>query len=139
MSSQRKIDADLLSKELVFTSSRSSGAGGQNVNKVNSKVSLQFNITSSEILTGDEKEILLTKLKSKITTDGVLILSSQATRSQFQNKEGVIQKLDKLLTKAFEKKKVRKSTKPSKSSVQTRLTNKKQHSEKKKQRQKYNP
>lgn len=139
MNSQRKINAELLSKELVFTSSRSSGPGGQNVNKVNSKVTLQLNIPASDILTIDEKEILLAKLRSRITTDGILILSAQDKRSQLQNKEAVIQKLEKLLTKAFEKKKVRKTTKPSKSSVQTRLSNKKQHSEKKKLRKKYNP
>lgn len=129
----RSIQAVLQGNELVFTTSRSGGPGGQNVNKVNSKVTLKFDVAQSDILTPEEKEILLRKLT--LTNEGVLILTSQDKRSQLQNKESVLLKLEKLLTKAFEKKKVRKATKPSKGSVQNRIKKKKHHSEKKKWRQ----
>jgi ribosome-associated protein len=125
-----------LEKELNFSVSRSSGPGGQNVNKVNSKVTLKFNIPQSQVLTDEEKEILLFKLSHRLTTDGVLILISQESRSQVANKELVIQKFEEVLAKAFAKRKPRKATKPTKSAVQKRVNQKKQHSEKKKWRQK---
>jgi ribosome-associated protein len=133
---QRPIDANLLASELIFTTSRSSGPGGQNVNKVNSKVTLNFDVSGSAILTPEEKEIISAKLSSKITQEGVLLLSSQDKRSQLQNKEEVVAKFEKFLAKAFEKKKARRATKPSKGSVRNRIKTKKQHSEKKKWRQK---
>ena len=121
--------------ELVFTTSRSSGPGGQNVNKVNTKVTVRFDVPNSDALTTDEKEIIIAKLKSHVTTEGVVVISSQEKRSQLENKENVILKLEKLLKKAFEKKKARKATKPSKGAVQNRIKTKKQVSEKKKWRQ----
>lgn len=136
MTSHRKITANELKDELTFTTSRSSGPGGQNVNKVNSKVTLKFDIPSSTIFDEEEKGILLNKLKSKITTEGVLILASQDQRTQLQNKEAVVLKLEALLNKAFEKKKKRKSTKPTKGAIQERLNKKKQQADKKKWRQK---
>jgi ribosome-associated protein len=122
--------------ELVFTTSRSSGPGGQNVNKVNSKVTLQFDIGKSQALTAEEKELLLKKLAPQITKDGLLLVSAQDSRSQLQNKEAVVVKFKKLLATALKKKRVRKATKPTKGSVQSRIQKKKQHSEKKKWRQK---
>jgi ribosome-associated protein len=133
--SQRLITAALVESELLFTASRSSGPGGQNVNKVNSKVTLKFDVANSRVLTDEEKQLLSRKLASRMTTDGVLLLSSQDKRSQVQNKEAVITKLDHLLVKAFEKKKTRKATRPSKGAVQERIKQKKQHSDKKKWRQ----
>lgn len=135
MSSTRLLNTVLLGSEITFTTSRSSGPGGQNVNKVNSKVTLSFHVTLSEILTEEEKAIITQKLSSRLTKEGVLILSAQDKRSQLQNKEAVMAKFDELLHKAFIKKKKRKVTKPSKSSVQNRINKKKQHSEKKKWRQ----
>ncbi|HEU5290888.1 MAG TPA: alternative ribosome rescue aminoacyl-tRNA hydrolase ArfB [Cyclobacteriaceae bacterium] len=125
-----------LQHELVFKVSRSGGPGGQNVNKVNSKVTLSFDVTRSIELSAEEKEAILQKLRSKLTTSGVLVLTSQDSRSQLENKQSVMAKLDRLLAKAFERTKPRKATKPSKSSVQKRIKSKKQHSEKKKWRQK---
>lgn len=125
-----------LEKELTFSASRSGGPGGQNVNKVNSKVTLKFDVLNSQVLTAEEKEMILRKLASIFTTEGMLVLSSQETRSQIKNRELVISKFENLLKKAFEKRKVRKATKPSKSAVQKRISKKKQHSEKKKWRQK---
>lgn len=125
-----------LLQELNFSVSRSSGPGGQNVNKVNTKVTLKFDVVKSQVLTEEEKEIILKKVPAKLTTDGVLVLTAQESRSQLQNKESVIMKLDKLLSKTFEKRKVRKPTKPSKGAVQKRIKRKKQHAEKKQWRQK---
>jgi len=133
-SNKRKIDANLLGNELVFTTSRSSGPGGQNVNKVNSKVTLHLDVAKSAILTQEEKDILSRKLSSWITGAGSLIVSAQESRSQLQNKEAVIKKFEKLVAKAFVKKKARKATKPSKSAVQKRIKKKRVLSEKKKWR-----
>jgi ribosome-associated protein len=136
VATHRIITASLLGNEIAFTTSRSSGPGGQNVNKVNSKVTLRFDIAGSAVLSQEEKDILLKKMASRLTTEGVLILSAQDKRSQFQNKEEVIAKFEALMAKAFQKKKARKATKPSKTAVHKRIQNKKQHSEKKKWRQK---
>lgn len=136
MAHHRTLPASLFGNELVFSTSRSSGPGGQNVNKVNSKVTLQFDIGKSFVLTSEEKEVLFKKLSTHLTKDCVLILAAQDSRSQFQNKETVIRKFEKLLVRAFVKKKARRATKPSKGSVQNRIKKKKQHAEKKKWRQK---
>ena len=132
----RTITAAMLTRELTFSASRSGGPGGQNVNKVNSKITLMFDVHHSEILTEEEKGIILKRLASQLTKEGVLILTAQEKRSQLENKDTAIQKLDKLLVKAFTKRKVRKPTKPSKNAVQKRITNKKQHAQKKLWRQK---
>jgi len=126
-----------LKQELSFSTSRSSGPGGQNVNKVSTKVTLRFDVTHSSLLTDQEKEVLLHKLKSKLTNEGVLVLSSDASRSQSQNKETVMEMFDAILVKAFTKPKRRKATKPSSSSVEARIKQKKQRSEKKTWRKKY--
>ena len=136
MASSRKITADLLTSELSFTASRSSGPGGQNVNKVNSKVNLHFHAGNSLILTHEEKELIARRLSSKINRDGVLMLSAQESRSQADNKQAVLAKFDELMAKAFERKKPRRATKPSKGAVQKRIKKKKVVSEKKKWRRK---
>lgn len=130
----RPITASLLANELVFTTSKSGGPGGQNVNKVNSKVTLKFDVVKSEILTDEEKTIITAKLASRLTTDGILLLTAQEKRSQLQNKEAVMAKFEDLMAKAFYKRKARKPTKPSKASVQNRIKKKKLISEKKKWR-----
>jgi ribosome-associated protein len=136
MSIQRSITAILLNTELQFITSRSSGPGGQNVNKVETKVTLKWDVLHSTILTEEEREVIVKKLHSRITTEGILVLTSQEKRSQLQNREDVIKKFDLALVKAFEKKKARKKTKPSKGAVQKRIDSKKQNSEKKKWRKK---
>lgn len=130
----RKVTSQVVASELEFVTSRSSGPGGQNVNKVNTKVTLRWPIAASAILSSDEKETITQKLASRITLEGILILSAQEKRSQLQNKEAVLAKLDELLTKAFAKKKKRKVTKPSKGAVQKRIESKKKQGEKKKMR-----
>jgi ribosome-associated protein len=130
-SANEKLNAAKLNRELEFTASRSEGPGGQNVNKVNSKITLRLDVTNSQIINDDEKKVIKEKLSSFITKDGVLILASQEKRSQLQNKEEVMKKLDTLLTKAFLVKKRRKPTKPSKSAKDKRIRKKKLASEKK--------
>ena len=122
--------------ELTFTTSRSSGPGGQNVNKVNSKVTLKFDVIHSLILTDDQKELIRKKVGAQLSKEGSLSISAQDKRSQLQNKEEVLTKLDRLLIRIFTIKKSRKATKPSKSARQERITAKKQRSEKKQWRQK---
>ena len=131
----RKITVGLVGSELEFTTSRSSGPGGQNVNKVNTKVTIRFDIPNSKLLTQEEKDIILNKLSSYLTKDGILAVTSQEKRSQLDNKEEAKIKFVNLINKAFVKKKPRKPTKPSKTSVQNRIKKKKEHSEKKKWRQ----
>jgi ribosome-associated protein len=121
--------------ELVFTASRSSGPGGQNVNKVNSRITLSWKVSEST-LAPEVKEVILKKLHSRITADGELQITIQESRSQLQNKEATLLKLKELLTKAFAPRKVRKPTKPGVGAKQARLKSKKQHAEKKKWRQK---
>lgn len=126
-----------LSTEFTFQTSRSSGPGGQNVNKVNSKVELRFNISASTLLTDEQKEILTLKLATKINAEGFLIIVSQRDRSQLANKEDVIQKTYQLIEKALRPVKKRKSTKPSRSSIEKRLTEKRIKSDIKQNRQKH--
>jgi len=128
--------AQELLSELVFTTSRSSGPGGQNVNKVNSKVTLKFDVQQSGVLTPDQKELILKKISTRLTKEGTLLITAQDKRSQLQNKDEVLQKLDQLLIKIFTPKKHRKATKPSKAAKHARIKDKKQRSEKKQWRQK---
>ena len=111
---QRIILASTLGNEITFSASRSSGAGGQNVNKVNTKVTLKFDVKNSQHLTEEEREIILKKLSTRLTNDGVLILTSQEKRSQLQNKEDVVLKTGEDSGESLRKKKARKATKPSK-------------------------
>lgn len=135
MSLQNVTSSDIL-KELEFNYSRSSGPGGQHVNKVNTKVGLRFDIASSSILTEDQKSLLLLKLSNKLTKEGVLVIASQEARSQLANKELVLKKLDLLFKNAFKIKVKRKPTKPTKASKMKRLDSKRHQSIKKANRQK---
>ena len=117
--------------ELTFQTSRSSGPGGQNVNKVETKVQLSFDLKASQNLSEEEKEVLFNKLKNKITEEGILQVQSQEKRSQLQNKELAIKKFYELIQKGLEKKKARKPTKPGKGAIEKRLKAKKSQAEKK--------
>jgi ribosome-associated protein len=128
---QTRIDNDDFLPELLFQTSRSSGPGGQNVNKVETKVQLKFDVNNSLVLTEDEKLTLLQKSGNKIDQEGFLQLSSQEKRSQIQNKELVIRKFYDLLRTVFHKRKVRKATQPGKGAVESRLKSKKVLAEKK--------
>jgi len=122
------------SPEFVFTASRSSGPGGQNVNKVSTRVELRFNVTQSQLLTEAEKEIIQIKLASKINSEGEFILVSQIERSQLMNKENVIEKFYLLIIKALTPVKKRKPTKPSRAAKEKRLEEKRMRAEKKERR-----
>jgi ribosome-associated protein len=127
-------EIEAIVKELKFTTSRSGGPGGQGVNKVNTKVTLRWDVQGSMALDGDHRSVIMAKLSRNINADGELVLTAQTSRSQLQNKEEVISKLAALITRAFAIRKARKPTKPTKASVQRRLTAKKKLSHKKKLR-----
>ena len=126
-----------LLKELKFKAVRSSGAGGQHVNKVSSKVELFFDIQNSNGFTSEEKELLLKKLTAKISKENILILTCSESRSQHKNKEIVTERFLTLITNGLKAPKKRKATKPSKSSVQKRLDKKKKQAYKKAFRRKF--
>ncbi len=122
------------SKEFEFQASRSSGPGGQNVNKVETRVSLKFSVVDSQLLNEAEKQRLFTKWVNRLTSDGVLAIHSEEHRSQLRNKEETITAFKKLIEIAFTDPKPRKKSKPSKSSIRKRLDSKKKHSDKKSNR-----
>ncbi len=129
-------DLDQLKEELIFKAVKSSGPGGQHVNKTASKVVVQFDLQNTAALNAEEKERALEKLASRLTNEGILIVESSETRSQHKNKELALDRLKEIVTSAIKRKKVRKKTKPSKASKLKRLREKKVISEKKANRQK---
>ncbi len=130
------INPELLHSELIFKAVRSSGKGGQHVNKVSSKVALYFDIRNSIRLTDPEKARLSEKLASRISKDGLLLVDSQESRSQLENKKIAIAKFDALIRKAFAEKKKRIASKPSAASKARRLEFKRRVAQKKQQRSK---
>ncbi len=127
--------SDLLS-EIKFTYSRSSGPGGQHANKVESRVTLIFDVSESGILDEYEKKRIFQALKNRINKDGILSIDCDKTRSQQKNKEITLEKLQKLLLKTFSENKKRITTKRPKSAEEKRIRDKKFQSEKKNYRQK---
>jgi ribosome-associated protein len=123
-----------LHTEINYRTSRSSGAGGQNVNKVSTRVELLFNVDTSVLLTKEERTLIKTRLANKIDKEGVLRVISQESRSQLKNKETALKKFYALLEVTLKIEKARKPTKTPKSVIRARLENKKETAEKKKNR-----
>ena len=132
------MNKDSIYKELRFNAVRSSGAGGQHVNKVSSKVELYFDLASSEAFTEKDKKVLLNNLSNRITKDGVLKISSSESRSQHTNKEKVIKRLIKMIEKGLIVPKKRKAIKISSAQKIKRLDSKTKQAVKKLLRKKPN-
>lgn len=124
------------SSEVFYKTARSGGKGGQNVNKVETMAEAWWHITSSRVFTPDEKELIVTKLQNRINKDGYLIVKASETRSQLENKEIALRKMQELVTQSLIVPKKRKATKPSKAAKQKRLDSKRHESEKKQMRRK---
>ncbi len=120
--------------EMVFSASRSSGPGGQHVNKVNTKVELRFNINDTNLLSSDDKALLFEKTRNKTNNQGELVLVSEKYRSQIKNKESAIQKFFEILVNALTPPKKRIPIKLSEAKKKKRLENKKKQSDKKEMR-----
>ena len=127
-----------LEREFNFKAIRSSGSGGQHVNKVATKIELSFSVSESLVLNQDQKAIIIEKLYNRLTKDQVLILQCGETRSQLKNKRIAISRAFSILEAALEVKAERKPTKVPKSVIKKRLKNKKIQSEKKASRRKPN-
>jgi ribosome-associated protein len=120
--------------EFIYSTSRSSGPGGQNINKVNTKVELRFSIGSSMLLSEEEKELIRRKLAKKINSEGELILTAQSERTQLMNKKAVTEKFYIVISKALTMQKKRRATRPTIASVNKRIEVKKNLAIKKKLR-----
>ena len=126
-----------LIKECIFKTSRSGGKGGQNVNKVSSKVELIFNVANSVYFNEEQKKLIVAKLTTRLDSEGNLHIVSQEDRSQLLNKQRTVIKLAELLSKCLQMQKERKPTKVPKSVIEKRLTNKSVVAQKKKNRKNF--
>lgn len=125
------MNIDQILKEITFKAVRSSGPGGQHVNKTSSKVEVSLNMTSSQAFSEAEMNRIQNKLANRISQDGIFTLSCSESRSQHRNKALVIQRLIALLEKSIKIPKPRKKTKPSKGAIEKRIKSKKNNALKK--------
>ncbi|WP_163408820.1 alternative ribosome rescue aminoacyl-tRNA hydrolase ArfB [Flavobacterium ajazii] len=132
------MDVEKIISELNFKAIRSSGAGGQNVNKVSSKVVLTFDLNVSQGLSDDEKMLLKENILARLTSENILILNCDEDRSQLKNKEIVTKRFLEIIKKGLYIPKVRKATKIPKAVIKKRIKDKKNISELKQSRRKPN-
>jgi len=132
------LNKEKLLQELQFKAVRSSGAGGQHVNKVATKIELAFDVQNSSAFSESQKNRLFLKLNNRLTKENVLMLQCDESRSQHKNKELVIKRLFELLENALKVPKKRRKTKPKRSAIEKRLKSKKKNAEKKARRGKSN-
>lgn len=130
------MDTEKIISELSFKAVRSSGAGGQNVNKVSSKVVLSFDLFNSQSLSENEKNLITEKLKTKLTSEGILILNCDEDRSQLKNKEIITKRFLKLIQNALVIPKKRKPTQVPRVVIEKRINEKRNTSEIKQNRKK---
>lgn len=121
-------DLSISDEELVFSASRSSGPGGQNVNKVSSRVTVRFDTVHSSSLTDEQKQLILERLSTRANKDGVIRVSSQRHRSQLENRQAAVERFAELIGAALERKPARKRTKVPSRVLEQRLEEKRRRS-----------
>ena len=131
------MNKDKIITELEYKAVRSSGAGGQNVNKVSSKVILSFNLQNSQALDNEEKELVSQKLSTRLNSEGILSLHCDEDRSQIRNKQLVTKRFIELIEASLQKDRPRIATKIPKAVIKKRLENKRRQADKKQSRRRF--